>query len=132
MIAIDTNVIVRIFIDDLNIEQVNAARNLVQKNKQVYIPQLVIAEMVWVLTRTYELSKSQIINILNEIYENGAFILSDKEQLFGALNLFKENNVDFADCMILTNAKAAGVKYLYTFDAKFSRLSHVKNLSKLS
>lgn len=128
MIAIDTNVIVRVFIDDLNREQVEKSRNLVQKAKQVYVPQLVIAEMVWVFTRTYELSKSQIVNILHEIYENAAFLVDDKELLLKALILFKANNVDFADCMILVAAKAAGAKHLYTFDSKFSRLLDVKNL----
>ena len=129
MIAIDTNVIVRIFIDDLNTEQVNMSRKLVQQAKQVYLPHIVIAEMVWVLIRTYELSKPQIVNVLYEIYENAAFMVDNKDLLLNALVLFKENNVDFADCMILVTAKAAGVKHIYTFDTKFARLTGVKNLN---
>ena len=79
MISIDTNIIVRVFIDDLDIEQVKIARNLVSKAKQVYLAQIVLVEMVWVLTRTYKLSKPQIIMILQEIYENAAFVLDDKD-----------------------------------------------------
>ncbi len=128
MIAIDTNILLRIFIDDLNLDQVNAARSLVQKTRHVYIPQLVMAEMVWVLTRAYQLSKQHIINILHEIYENAAFLVDDKELLSQALTLFKENNVGFSDCLIWANAKAAGAKLIYTFDTKFARLKDVKKL----
>lgn len=129
MISVDTNVIVRIFIDDLNIKQVEAARNLVVKEKKVYLTQIVLIEMVWVFSRAYRMSKSQIINILQEIYVNAAFELDDKELFHQSLVIYQENNVDFSDCMILINSKAAAVKQVYTFDAKFARLKNVIKLT---
>lgn len=127
MIAIDANIIVRVFIDDKETQQVTAARNLVSKAKHVYLSFLVLAEMVWVLTRAYGLNKPQILHILQEIYENAAFILDDKDVLRQAIAFFQDNTVDFSDCLILVNAQAANAQ-LYTFDAKLSRLNGVKKL----
>jgi len=128
MIAVDTNIIVRIFIDDLNTLQVKAARNLVRKVKQVYLTHVVIVEMVWVLMRAYQLPKPNIVNILHEICENAAFVVDDKTVLLDALTLFKNNTVEFSDCMILATAKLANVERIYTFDAKFACLEGVERL----
>lgn len=128
MIAIDTNILVRVFIDDLDIAQVNKARDLVRKAKNIYLTQIVLVEMVWVFTRAYQLTKQQIVNILQEIYENSAFVVEQEQLLFEALAIYKDHNTDFSDCMILASAKSVNVKQIYTFDAKFSRLKDVIKL----
>lgn len=128
MIAIDTNILVRVFIDDLDIVQVNKARDLVKKAKNVYLTQIVLIEMVWVCIKAYQLTKQQIVNILQEICENSAFVVEQEEFLFEALAIYKAHSVDFSDCMILVSARAANVKQIYTFDTKFSRLKEVLKL----
>lgn len=128
MIAIDTNILVRVFIDDLDIEQVNKSRDLVKKAKNVYLTQIVLIEMVWVFLRAYKLTKQQIVVVLQEIYENSAFIVENEQIFLEAFVFYKESNTEFSDCMILAAAKAANVKHLYTFDAKFSRLKNVIKL----
>ncbi|HVV68263.1 MAG TPA: type II toxin-antitoxin system VapC family toxin [Gammaproteobacteria bacterium] len=128
MIAVDTNILVRIFVDDLDHAQIEKARNLAQKAKHIYIAQIVLAELVWVLTRAYQLTKAQICCILQELLDNSAFIIEQEQQFLEALITFKENNTDFSDCLILAETKAAGIEHIYTFDAKFSRLKSVKKL----
>lgn len=128
MIAVDTNILVRIFIDDLETAQVNRSRELAKKAKYIYLAAVVLVETVWVLTRAYELNKQQIINIMQEIYENSAFVVEQEQIFLEALTYYKNNNADFSDCMILAAAKAADVKHLYTFDAKFARLKDVIKL----
>lgn len=128
MIAVDTNVLVRIFIDDTNVSQVKKSRDLAKKAKHVYLVTTVIVEMVWVLDRAFKLNKSQIIAILQEVYENSAFILENEAIFLQALLLFKENNADFSDCIIFNSAQIANVKEIYTFDEKFARITGVKRL----
>lgn len=128
MIAIDTNILVRIFIDDTNVSQVKKSRDLAKKAKRVYLVTTVIIEMVWVLSRAFKLSKQQILAVLQEIYENSAFILENESIFLQALLLFKANNADFSDCMILSSSQAAKVKEIYTFDDKFAKIAGVKQL----
>ncbi|MCO6440817.1 MAG: PIN domain-containing protein [Nitrococcus mobilis] len=50
MIAVDTNVLVRILTDDPGQpEQVQAARALASRARKVYVPLIVMVECVWVL-----------------------------------------------------------------------------------
>ncbi len=55
MIAIDTNILVRLLINDETAQaQVDLAKGLLKRAKQVYISQIVQIEMVWVLETAYD------------------------------------------------------------------------------
>jgi len=129
MIAIDTNILVRVFIDDLSINQIKAARQLVKNAKEIFLSHIVIIEMVWVVLRAYKLTKEQVIMILQEIYENAAFTVEYEEQFINAFSLYKKHNIDFSDCFILSAVKNANIPCLYTFDEKFSKIPRVKKLT---
>ena len=56
MVTIDTNVLVRIFIDDNSQPaQVRQARELANQAQILYVPQVVVIESVWVMTKAYKL-----------------------------------------------------------------------------
>lgn len=63
MIAIDTNVLVRILVDDPDApEQCQQARDLVSSEKEsVWIAQIVLVETVWVLESCYQFRKPTIL-----------------------------------------------------------------------
>lgn len=122
MITLDTNVLVRILIDDQDVTQMRAARKLAQKAKQVFIPQIVQVELIWVLVRAYDLKKPQIIFILNELYNNAAYILQHEDTFAKALQLFQENTMDFSDCLIYATSDEEQALPLYTFDKRFLTL----------
>jgi predicted nucleic-acid-binding protein len=130
VIAIDTNVLVRILINDPSQSgQVKLARQFAEKHRHLFIPQWVQAELVWVLDFSYKMAKTDILPILHHLYENGAFTLQYEEQFETALQLFQTSNVNFSDCLILQACKQADCQ-LATFDKKFSKFSQVKLLEK--
>lgn len=62
MITIDTNVLVRVIVDDVGqSEQTKIARDLVENAQRLYIPQIVQVELVWVLTKTYKTDKTTFV-----------------------------------------------------------------------
>lgn len=129
MIIVDTNVLVRILIDDeAQMEQVKLARQFAKKNHRLFVPQLVQVELIWVLESVYELSRSEIVSILKHLYENAAFVLQGEEQFEAALHSFQVSNAGFADCLIsaVSNDEECQV---VTFDKKFAKLQNVKLLS---
>lgn len=64
MEAVDTNVLVRILIEDeQQKEQVKKARRFAKKAANLFIPQIVQVELVWVLDAAYDLEKEAIIEI---------------------------------------------------------------------
>lgn len=127
MITLDTNVLVRILIDDQEATQMRAARKLAQKAKQVYIPQIVQVELIWVLVRAYGLKKPQVIFILNELYHNAAYILQHEEVFAKALHIFEKHTMDFSDCLIYAVSEEEQTLPLYTFDKKFLVLKNTQS-----
>jgi len=128
MQAVDTNVLIRILVtDDKQTEQVKLARQFAKKAKILFIPQIVQVELVWVLEAAYKLEKSEILRTLQHLQSNEAFQLQNEVAFSAALQLFQANNVDFSDCLILTESKKENCEVV-TFDKKFSRLPDVKQL----
>ncbi|MDQ5908993.1 MAG: hypothetical protein QG599_1087 [Pseudomonadota bacterium] len=73
MIAIDTNVLVRVVVDDPDApDQCQQARELLLTQGSAWITQIVLIETVWVLESAYGLSKAEIVNVLERICENPA------------------------------------------------------------
>ncbi len=125
MQTVDTNVLVRILVtDDKQAGQVKLARQFAKKAKILFIPQIVQAELVWVLDSAYQLNKADIIQVLQHLQTNEAFQLQNEAEFSHALQLYQSNNVDFSDCLIWVESKKENC-VITTFDKKFSRLPTV-------
>ena len=123
MIAVDTNLLVRILADDPGQPaQVDAARALASKSQQIFVPLIVLIETVWVLESGYKLSKETIIQVLEHLEANQAFVLEDEDLSHRALELFRSSNADYSDSLILSNCRARELE-LYTFDKRLSKLA---------
>jgi predicted nucleic-acid-binding protein len=125
MIAIDTNILIRLLVDDKGQpEQVEAARKQVKKEGAVFIPQIVQVETVWVLESAYNLSRKQISPVLGHLDSNAAFTLQNRSSFQKAMNLFIQGNGDFSDYLILAESQRENLKLL-TFDKKLSKQAGV-------
>jgi predicted nucleic-acid-binding protein len=129
VIAIDTNVLVRIVADDPgHPEQVAAARALASEAGEVFVPTVVQVETVWVLESGYGLPKAAIVSVLEHLETNEAFTQEEAERCRRGLALFRQANADYADCLILAGCQARGLK-LHTFDKRLSRLDGVTRVA---
>jgi len=126
VIAADTNLIVRILVDDPGQpEQVALARKIASEARQVFVTQIVVVELVWVLQAAYKFDKSTIVRLLEHLLHNSAFVLQGEDRFLEALGLFKKNTCGFSDCLIAAESQAADCT-LITFDKKLSHLSGVE------
>lgn len=130
MMSLDTNVLVRIFVDDPQMpQQTHQARLEVSQLQQVYVTSIVQVETVWVLKRAYEFSKPELLLVLEHLRDNRAFVLEEADTFCKALALYRENNIDFADALILVKSQIKNFTVL-TFDNKLSKLEGVIKLSE--
>lgn len=128
MIAIDTNVLVRVLIDEPGQEaQISAARALVADAEGVFVPQVVLVETVWVLESAYQLAKAEVLRALDHLVANTAFDLDEASRCSVAVRLFHESNADFADCLILAGCRSHGID-LHTFDKRLSKLDGARRV----
>jgi len=128
VITIDTNVLVRVIVDDVGQpEQTRLARDLIENAPQVYIPQIVQIETVWVLTKTYKIDKAVLLKVLEHLLSNPVFVLQRHEIFQTAVELFKQSQAGFADCLILAESLNTH-SILYTFDKRLSQHSGTQAL----
>jgi predicted nucleic-acid-binding protein len=126
MIAIDTNVLLRLVVDDPNEKQQSQlVRDLLNQHGQVWVSIIVLIETVWVLQSRYKLTKEQIIVVIEKIIQHPRIHLDNAASVDNALTLYSACNAGFADCSILNEAKKKQL-VLHTFDRKLSRLHGAK------
>ncbi len=126
MLAIDTNVLVRVIVRDHS-DQVKAADEFVGKG--AWISHLVLAQTLWVLDSVYELSRAQIATTVDMLLNHQDLTLQDAEVVASALRHYRSRSaVDFSDCLVLEIARKAGHLPLGTFDRNFAKLADVQRL----
>lgn len=122
MIAIDTNVLIRLLVDDPHEKtQSQLARQLLLEHGQAWVSSVVLIETVWVLQSRYQLTKAEIIAVIEKLIEHSRIQLENAVYINESLTVYRNSNACFADCCILNNAKKQSF-VLYTFDRKLSRL----------
>jgi predicted nucleic-acid-binding protein len=128
MIAVDTNVLVRLLIDDPSApEQIDLAKSLLKKARQVFVPQIVQVEVVWVLESAYGYDKAAVITVLKHLQRSVVYVLQQPSQFDEALVNFENNPADFSDYLIFA-ACLESQHQLFTFDKKLARLDGVNLL----
>ena len=127
IISIDTNILVRLFVQDDNRHQIELVRQLLADKSQVYISQIVQIELVWVLESSYQFNKSQVLLVLDKLANHDVFILEKHTQYDHALSLFKTANADFSDYLIYCNSLDNHYEF-WTFDKKLSKTQGVHHL----
>jgi predicted nucleic-acid-binding protein len=121
VIAIDTNVLVRVIVEDTDQrEQTEIARELVKNARQVYITQIVQVELTWVLAKVYKIGKVSLVTVLEHLLNNPDYILQRSDIFEAALNLFRQSQADFSDCLILAESQDAET-VLHTFDKRLGK-----------
>lgn len=76
MIAIDTNVLVRLLVDDPNeIIQSRLARQLLIEQGSAWVSSIVLIETIWVLQSRYKLPKEEIISVIEKLTSHEALTI---------------------------------------------------------
>lgn len=119
MIALDTNIVVRIVLEDDPVQSRAAERLFVKaRNEQtsLFIADVVLCELVWVLTRRADLSRTQIANALDQLLRTELIVVSDPGVADRALRAYRAGKGDFADYLIREQARALDADEVVTFD----------------
>ena len=123
-VVIDTNLLVRFLTDD-EPNKAKAVDTLLLKagrnELKILIPNVVIAELVWVLESFYRMTPEEIINLIEAILNTPGAEIQDKSIIAATLKLYGSKNIDFIDAWIIAFAKNKNVKTIYTFDKKHFR-----------
>lgn len=118
MKIIDANIILRYLLND--VEDLAEEAEQIIENNDVFVPNEVIAEVVYVLEKVYKVERIEIDNYLTEFFEKQNISVPDKDVLFAALKLFSSKKLDFIDTILYGYAKVKDYE-IFTFDKKLKK-----------
>ena len=127
MNAVDTNIVVRIFVDD-DEKRAAAARSIFESGP-VWIAKTVLLETAWVLRRYYKYEQSAIVEALASLPELEHVHIEDEDSVGTALSLMS-HGIDIADAMHLASTPA-GSRFA-TFDRDLVRRAKRAGASSVS
>ncbi len=123
MIGLDTNVLVRYIMQDDPAQSAAAGRLIeaLTPEDRGFVPLVVVVELGWVLSASYELDRDQVAEALETLLRTREIVVENAEVVWRALRQFASSKADLADSLIERSAAGAGCARTMTFDRRAAR-----------
>lgn len=131
MIALDTNVLVRLVTGDDEAQSLRAKAVFDAHDNTdgaLFVADIVLVELCWTLERGYRLDRSDIAATVRALLDNATVKLESPEATRAALSSFENGSSGFPDCLIVAKALRAGCSHTLTFDRRMAALPGVELL----
>lgn len=126
MMAIDTNVIVRLLTNDEPCQTKKAARFI--EDNPVFVSKTVLLETEWVLRAAYKLNREIITEAFRKLLGLPNIHVEDALEIKQVLDVYSQG-FDFADILHVSNASNHKAEQFVTFDKKLSKRSKIFGLN---
>jgi len=121
---VDANIILRVILND-NADMTKQALDCLAKN-DILIKNEVMAEVVYVLFKFYDVEKQDILKYISNIIKFKNVHTESNKVILLALETFSHNNLDFVDCLLYAYNRVFGYD-IFTFDKKLEKV--LKNIN---
>jgi len=123
MIAFDTIFLVRMLVEDDRKQAESVRKTILYAEKlsiQILILSEVLIETVWVLESVYQCTKNEITQFLETLLSASTFTHPNPDVIRKAIHQYKRGG-DFADFVIVEQAKQKQAKSFFSFDKKLQK-----------
>jgi predicted nucleic-acid-binding protein len=124
VIGVDTNVLLRHLLQDDPTQSPKASDFLAERTPgdPIYISRLVLAETIWMLTRSYGRRLPELAGIIRALLASDDVVIEAAPSVRRAVQDAEDGNGDLADAIIAHAAIDAGCDGVVTFDKRAQRL----------
>lgn len=119
MEIVDANVVLRYLLKDH--KEFYKRSKQVLEDRSIKLPYEVIAEIVYVLEKVYEVPREKIKEALRTLLDYQNIAIPDEDVLYEALEIYESENIDFVDSL-LAGYKCVQHYQIHTFDNKLSNI----------
>ena len=124
MIALDTNLLVRLLTND-DPRQAAKVEAWLKRNATpqapAWVDHVVLCELAWVLERSYGYARGDVHVALAALLAHDQLRVESPALVRQALLLFAAGPADFSDCLLAARAQAVGYASVLTLDKKAAR-----------
>ena len=134
MIYADTNMFIRFFTSHPEEQSETVNKFFIKvslKEVELYVCDMVISEIVYVLERVYKVSRSEIYEKIHSILNMENIVIENRSVIVNALNYYKEKNINFNDAYIASHAIRNNINKIFTFDNDFKKITGIKIINEV-
>ncbi|MGH9102261.1 MAG: PIN domain-containing protein [Acidimicrobiales bacterium] len=126
-VFVDTNILIRHLAGDPPEMAVRATRFLA-KADELLLPDLILAEAVYVLESFYEVDRPRVAELARAVIAFEAIRVVDEDLLLRAVEVYEAARLDFADAYLVASAERSGVGAVASFDRSIDRVLTVARI----
>ncbi len=124
MKLLDTNVVIRFLTKDDARKAARVRSLLLESGEELFLSDVALAEIVWVLESAYQLSHAEIAERLLPLVTSPRISYADRNILQQALALFSMYDVDYIDAYHTALGRATDIPLIYSYDSDFNKLKY--------
>jgi predicted nucleic acid-binding protein len=124
---VDTNILVRHLTGDPPDQAARATKSLAAAD-ELLLPDLIVAEVVYVLESFYEVGRRQVAELVRAIISFPPIVVLDSAMLLRALEVYETDRLDFAEAYLVAQAERSGVGEVASFDRAIDRVTTVRRV----
>ncbi|MBI2600508.1 PIN domain-containing protein [Candidatus Daviesbacteria bacterium] len=131
MILVDTNIILRLILNDSPILSPKARIifDKITKNKaKIFISLLTISETIFTLERSYKIPKVEIVKSLSQIFKLTNLTVEKQTLVERTFAYYIEKNISFPDAYHVALMQKKKIKQIYSFDEDFDKFPQIQRL----
>lgn len=95
---------------------------------ELYLPDLIVAETVYVLESYYEVPRPQVAVAMRSLVAFDAIVTVDPALLLRAIEVYEIDRLDFADAYLVACAESTGVSSVASFDKSIDRVTTIERI----
>ena len=124
---LDTNVLIRHLTGDPP-DQARRASRFLAAADELLLPDLIVAEVVYVLESFYEVERAEVGRLVRAVLAFPAIRTLDAPLLRRTVELYERPGLDFAEAYLVASAEATGVGRVASFDRVIDRVGTVDRI----
>jgi len=131
MIFIDANIFIRYFVSDDSYKSKKVEelfQKIVNGETESFTNQMVIAEIVWVLDKFYDMDRQSICDNIEFILNTPNLKVKEKNILFKAIDIYRNSNIDFIDAYNYSYILINNADSIFSYDTHFDKLESIKRI----
>lgn len=129
MKTIDASILIRYFAEDDKKKTDRCERLLERAIKgeiDLYILDIVIAEVVWVLESFYQFDRLKIRECLMRVLNTPHINFQSKSIISEAVSTYADKNIDFIDAYQVAFMRNKGIKTIFSYDTDFDKFQDLE------
>ncbi len=124
---VDTNVLIRHLTGDPP-DQAARATAFLAAADELLLPDLIVAEIVYVLESFYEVPAEDVARLVRSVVAFGPIRTLDPALLLRSLEIYETHRIDYAEAYLVASAEQAGVTDVASFDRSIDRVPTVTRI----